>query len=740
MAQPSLPFDPDALLEHTRGLRATARALLSDDHQVDDVLQETWLAALRAQPDARRPLGGWLTTVVRNFARMRRRAAGRRRFHERRAARSGTEPSPSEVLERFEIQRLVAQSVAELEEPYRTTILLRYFEDLTPAEIAQRTREPAGTVRSRLKRGRERLRERLDAAHRGDRRACLLSLAAAAGLAEESLALASAATAFATKAIVALAAALIVLAGILVWLTAGDEADPELRERAAARPPPAERAGSSAPTETARGVASPGPDGEEPVPIAGRILAPWGAGLADVDVYVLAPWRGRPADGPTLLGQARTGKDGIFVVPTTATGRLALAAKADGYGWGHQYLRGRRRGIELELHPARKAAGLVVDEEGHPVPGARVRFERIPASEVLTDTNGEFVLEAHRFVYVEAWHPDFMPKRDGLNPGRTRIELGRGDVVEGVVLSHGDRQPVPGATVRVPGNFEYTATTDANGRFRTLVDLRKRGRQYMIRVEAGPLGTLFIPRIPWTPGYALELVLRPTRVLTGHVLTADGRQPLGGVTVSIANTGEEANMLEGPPRIEVVSGGDGSFRFVGVSTRQVQLGVRHPEHALTDGPDAEYVAAGGDAEIEVLVAPRVHLAGRVLGPDGQPLADAVLRVVRAGDLSHLEPSQFRGGPRTDPRGRFRMRWPPRTYYPKLYTECELAVSHRDCKPARSERFEPVPGSYHDLEVRLVASPPSPHITGRVEDPHGAPVPMAHLIAEGPKRSSSTYSA
>ncbi|MHC4550764.1 MAG: sigma-70 family RNA polymerase sigma factor [Planctomycetota bacterium] len=738
MSDSSLPLDAQALLEHTRGLRAIARRLLQDDQQVDDVLQETWLAALRAPPDLDRPLGGWLAKVARNFALMRRRAAQRRRRHERRAARPGPEPSPAEIVERFEMQRLVARSVAELEEPYRATLLLRYFEDLAPAEIAARSGEPPGTVRSRLKRGLERLRARLDAEHGGDRRSCLLSLAAVAGLAEQGTAMV--ATALATKAKLGLAAALIVVAGVFVWRAARGAAEPDAQERAATRPPAAERAAPSASAATARAEVASAPDPTARVVIEGRILAPWGAGMAGAEVYVFAPWRGHPADGPELCGRARTGSDGTFVIPTTATGRLSLAAKARGCGWGHQHLGKRRRDLELTLYPARETSGLVVDGAGDPVPGARVRLAGIPASEVRTDRDGAFRLEVARFHDVEVWHPDFMPRRDRLG----RIQLGRGAVLEGALRSHGERTPVPGATVHVFGTYEHTATTDAGGRFALRHDLRERGRPYLLWVEAGRQGTLLV-RVPWTPGHPLELVLGPTRTLTGHVLTTDGRRPVSGAVVGIAHTGAEADLLEGPPRREAVSQADGSFRVEGVATRQVQLSVRHPEHALAHGPNAEYVAAGGDAEIEVLVAPRLHLAGRVLGPDGKPLADARFRVVRAGDPSHLGPDQFRGARRTDARGRFQMRWPARTYYPRVYEACELVVLHPDFEMVRSERFAPVPGSRHVLEVRLVKPRPSRprrQITGLVEDRHGAPVPMAHLLARaaGEGGGGQTYSA
>ena len=46
----------------------------------------------------------------------------------------------------------------ELDEPYRTTLLLRYGEMLSSVEIARRQQVPAGTVRWRLKSAVDRLR------------------------------------------------------------------------------------------------------------------------------------------------------------------------------------------------------------------------------------------------------------------------------------------------------------------------------------------------------------------------------------------------------------------------------------------------------------------------------------------------------------------------------------------------------------------------------------------------------
>ena len=64
----------------------------------------------------------------------------------------------------------------DLSEPYRSTLLLRFFEQLSAEEIARRTGVPPSTVRNRTKRALDSLRERFDREHAGDRRAWALQL------------------------------------------------------------------------------------------------------------------------------------------------------------------------------------------------------------------------------------------------------------------------------------------------------------------------------------------------------------------------------------------------------------------------------------------------------------------------------------------------------------------------------------------------------------------------------------
>ncbi|MFT5286400.1 MAG: RNA polymerase sigma factor (sigma-70 family) [Planctomycetota bacterium] len=162
-------FEPEQLLKHVRWMRALAQELVDDVHAAEDLVQDTWAAALRSEPDTNRPLRPWLGRVLRDFFRQRARGAGRRRAREIAAFAADDELAPDQLLERAEAHALLADEVQHLTEPFRETVLLRYFEGLSAVEIANLRDVPSGTVRWRLKHGLDELRERLDARYDGDR-------------------------------------------------------------------------------------------------------------------------------------------------------------------------------------------------------------------------------------------------------------------------------------------------------------------------------------------------------------------------------------------------------------------------------------------------------------------------------------------------------------------------------------------------------------------------------------------
>jgi RNA polymerase sigma-70 factor (ECF subfamily) len=69
--------------------------------------------------------------------------------------------SPFDNVAHHEVQARVEQELRKLPEPYRTTLILRDLEDMSYEEIAEVQEISLGTVKSRLTRGRDALRQKL---------------------------------------------------------------------------------------------------------------------------------------------------------------------------------------------------------------------------------------------------------------------------------------------------------------------------------------------------------------------------------------------------------------------------------------------------------------------------------------------------------------------------------------------------------------------------------------------------
>lgn len=168
------PLDPELLLSQTGWIRNLALSLV-DPSRAEDVVQETMLTALHVQAADRGTPGptslrAWLARVVRNKAYTILRSDGRRKNREQFAARRETSqaPSPSELGERSEQIRLVVEGVVGLSEPYRSTLLLRYFDGLKTEEIAEALQITPEAARQRISRALRKLRNGLDQSQGGD--------------------------------------------------------------------------------------------------------------------------------------------------------------------------------------------------------------------------------------------------------------------------------------------------------------------------------------------------------------------------------------------------------------------------------------------------------------------------------------------------------------------------------------------------------------------------------------------
>jgi RNA polymerase sigma-70 factor (ECF subfamily) len=186
-----LDGDRDAfriLVEREAGpLVRSCHRILGDINDAEDAAQEAFVTAYRAlgtwRGDGR--FGAWLARIgmriaVRKASRRRpimwidpapaAAGGGRARVDDAHVvgeqALVGTpgraEQDPAQIALRSERAAAVRAAVANLDEPYREVIALRFFSELSLAEISNEVGRPLGTVKTHLHRGLARLRRALE--------------------------------------------------------------------------------------------------------------------------------------------------------------------------------------------------------------------------------------------------------------------------------------------------------------------------------------------------------------------------------------------------------------------------------------------------------------------------------------------------------------------------------------------------------------------------------------------------
>ena len=145
---------------HWRRAHQAAYLVCLDRAGAEDIAQEAFLAAVRSLErfDHRRPFAPWLHRIVVNRAidwtRMRtaRREVTTASFPD---PASEPDPEPDQADE-------LLMALGQLTPDHRAVIVMRYAQDLSPGEIARALGLPRGTVNSRLRRGLDKLSQKLD--------------------------------------------------------------------------------------------------------------------------------------------------------------------------------------------------------------------------------------------------------------------------------------------------------------------------------------------------------------------------------------------------------------------------------------------------------------------------------------------------------------------------------------------------------------------------------------------------
>jgi len=396
----------EQLLRHRDFVARVARRLVGLD-DAEDIIQETWLAALRRPPRPGTSPRPWLARVAHNAARMFRRKESRRLRRERVAGAGpegagASEATVADAVSRAELQGLVVRAVLDLEEPYRTAVILRFLEDLPPREIARRTDTNVHTVRVRVRRALRKLRGRLDARYGGDRRAWSVALCSVFDW-KRRAALGAVKGAVVTKKT---AVVLGVWAAVATGLFVHEKATTTGTDG------PARRTGRGATGRAARGRS----DGAARSAATSQTMSAkeemeafqrrWEASRRGTVRGELRHARtGEPFEREVevrLVGESLDGQRWSYRTATDARGRFLLddvryplRYRVEQSGDPAHELRLRRgfvveSGHEfvVEVTPRWFCAGTVVDLAGEPVAGAQVRH--LHGSETRTGANGRF--------------------------------------------------------------------------------------------------------------------------------------------------------------------------------------------------------------------------------------------------------------------------------------------------------------------------------------------------------------
>ncbi|WP_251033401.1 RNA polymerase sigma factor [Bacillus sp. ISL-75] len=163
-----VPSFEEVVMEHGRSIYKYILSLVKHKELAEDIYQEVLLSAFLAYPSIKEQskYKGWFFTIAINKCRdyWRKENKSKQFWKEGVYSYSASfEPSvipEEEVLHKFSAEQM-AEKVNLLPEIYRYPIYLYYYQNFSLIEIAKKSNLPMSTVKTRMKRAKERLRPKM---------------------------------------------------------------------------------------------------------------------------------------------------------------------------------------------------------------------------------------------------------------------------------------------------------------------------------------------------------------------------------------------------------------------------------------------------------------------------------------------------------------------------------------------------------------------------------------------------
>jgi protocatechuate 3,4-dioxygenase beta subunit len=457
--------------------------------------------------------------------------------------------------------------------------------------------------------------------------------------------------------------------------------------------------------------------------VRGRVVGAGGEPVAAAQVSALGG--SRPPFRSHSLRSATTDSDGRYRLDGLPTRQMTFAVEHPKYRRQARDLEVRAGGnrLDFELEDSWEISGRVVDAEGGPASGARVRAVSTSGvgsagsearEPVLTagdggftiriPAQGQYIVRAEKSGYAPA-QTDEAVRIEGQSVYGIELRLGQGGAIAGRVTGL-DLDEL--SRVRIlalqPGRFAPPAMgqTDYEGLYR-LENLPP--GEWMVLAVVGDMGKNVRETVTLEPGaeeVTLDLELGGGSTLSGQVV--QGSKPVPGARV-------QAIAVEGLSGSSAVTDQAGRFRLEeldsGTYTVLVSAFTHAPEHQ-------EEVQLDGDREVTIELEAHT-LRGRVLDAlEGTPIPGARVALTRRGREGSGQPTVLR----TDTRGAFRFTgMAPGPYH--------LRVSQEGYGNAGTEVGIDEGGGAPAVEIRLE---PSEALTLYVLHPTGAPATEVTLMA------------